>query len=626
MERNGKKKMNEATILRGLPHGDFTSGRLQSFHAKRYEKTNQDWGQYMASKEQLLGITQKFREDSTTRIAPPIRIKYGWNREEVDLFFEALQARKVKNLTYVEMAKWMNNEATQRGMHCVKFNKCHMESFRSIHIVKPGRWPMRLKSLEEKLWQSASSQQSVPAFVPEDYTGIPVAEEGKLEVDETGQPALPRRANVDAAQQLNRPQPGTGEMRPQRLVCVTPKGITSFRRPNLILVFKYGSGTLFDTDEYMDVEDTGELTSPQANMDAAREDYQHLSSTGEMRPRKGTSDDRPSFQQPRLVIVLKYGLGTCSASDTVKQASTWANMDVTEEIHGRQPSMGEIDPTLPAEDAAGSETLFQHPALLSVMEVESGTSSSEAEQMDEEETWKTTSPQASMDAAQEGYGPPPAAAKMGASLLEEPIPGDKASFQQPEPVPVLGDGIDINCTEEVYMDWEDIWNPMSPQADMDTAQEECDRQLESDMLFSLLMEDTLDDKASCQQTNLMFVQDDESETSPTDDEFTDTEETWNPMSSEVHMDPAQEEYPHQPPVVEMLSSPFAECTTEIGPSFLQSNPPIRPEPWKPATFYQTRTHGSRRHVGGFMASNKDCRSWANINTRLLGSKRALTAL
>jgi hypothetical protein len=122
------------------------------------------------------------------------------------------------------------------------------------------------------------------------------------------------------------------------------------------------------------------------------------------------------------------------------------------------------------------------------------------------------------------------------------------------------------------MDWEGIWDSMSSQADMDTAQEECDRQLESEMRFSLLMEDTLDDKASCQPTNLMFVQDDECETSPTNDEFTDAEETRNLMSPEVNMDAAKEEYLRQPPVVEMRSSPFADCTTEIGPSFLQSNP------------------------------------------------------
>jgi hypothetical protein len=63
-------------------------------------------------------------------------------------------------------------------------------------------------------------------------------------------------------------------------------------------------------------------------------------------------------------------------------------MDVAEEIYGRQPSVGEICPRSLAEDAAGTETLFQHPELVSIMEVESKRSSSEAEHMDVEETWR----------------------------------------------------------------------------------------------------------------------------------------------------------------------------------------------------------------------------------------------
>jgi hypothetical protein len=121
----------------------------------------------------------------------------------------------------------------------------------------------------------------------------------------------------------------TGEMPPQCHTNDTPNGIASFHRPRLILVLKYRSGTSSGKDEYMDAADTGELTPPQSNVDAAQGDHQRLPSTGEMRPRKKAQDDRPSFQQLRLMVVLKYGLGTCSAgvenmdvTDTVKPAST----------------------------------------------------------------------------------------------------------------------------------------------------------------------------------------------------------------------------------------------------------------------------------------------------------------
>jgi hypothetical protein len=71
--------------------------------------TNDNWGQYISAKEQLLGIAQK--EYSAFQMIPRIRVRNVWKRAEVDLFFEALQVRKAERCSYTRMAEWMNNEA-----------------------------------------------------------------------------------------------------------------------------------------------------------------------------------------------------------------------------------------------------------------------------------------------------------------------------------------------------------------------------------------------------------------------------------------------------------------------------------------------------------------------------------